>query len=126
MSISRRVLLIQRTRRVSLLETAHHSRDGAAQKKILECVDKSLEVFGSNAKFALYWRMEHEFGFPREDIPKKPEIFTRFLEYMFGSGSKIALSAILREMSRVSGNQNLSSTSFPAAVKELEMLSERE
>lgn len=46
-----------------------------------------------------------------------------FLDYMFGKGSKIALRAILGEMKRISGIQDLSSTSFEAAVKELEMLS---
>ena len=101
------------------MESADYNRDAESRRKILEYIDKSMELFGENAKTAIYWRMENEFGLKRDEIPSKPEAFARFLEVMFGHGSKIVVRMTIQKMKQISGFKNLPSDNLAKAIREI-------
>jgi hypothetical protein len=53
-------------------------------ERILECVDKGLDVFGSSVKTVIYWRFKTVYNQERGDIPRKPDLFSECLRTFFG------------------------------------------
>jgi hypothetical protein len=54
------------------------------EEKILECVDEGLDVFGSSVKNVIYWRFRTVYNCERDDITKRPELFSECLRSFFG------------------------------------------
>ncbi len=54
------------------------------ESRILECVDEGLDVFGVSVKTVIYWRFRTIYNCQREDILRKPELFTESLRTFFG------------------------------------------
>jgi hypothetical protein len=63
---------------VSLHISAHED------DKILECIDNGLDVFGSSVKDVIYWRFQKIYNHSRQDIVRKPELFSESLVAFFG------------------------------------------
>ena len=74
-----------------------NDRDALPQG-ILECIDGGLNVFGASVKNVVYWGLEHEYGMKRMDVLTKPETFCSFLNEIFGAGSKIVESWIVKKL----------------------------
>lgn len=53
-------------------------------ERILECVDKGLDVFGTSVKTVIYWRFQSVYNRERKDIVRKPELFSECLRTFFG------------------------------------------
>jgi hypothetical protein len=53
-------------------------------EKILECVDKGLDIFGSSVKTVIYWRFQTVYNHERADIVRKPDLFSECLRTFFG------------------------------------------
>ena len=54
------------------------------EDKILECIDKGIDVFGSTVKSVIYYRFKVTFDLERKDIIRKPEQFSESLRAFFG------------------------------------------
>ncbi len=66
---------------------------------LLQCVDRALDQFGSNAKQSMYWALMAKEGVSSETIATKPEAFVRTLREVFGAeGSKVVERTIIEEI----------------------------
>lgn len=57
---------------------------GAREEDLLQSIDAGLDVFGKSVKSVIYWRFSKIYQSGREDIPRKPELFTESLRSFFG------------------------------------------
>jgi hypothetical protein len=57
--------------------------------KLMEAVDETLEMLGRKVKPQIYNHLEKRAGLKREEIPDKPEVFSKGLNDLFGSASKL-------------------------------------
>lgn len=53
-------------------------------ERILECVDRGLDVFGTSVKTVIYWRFQSIYNRERKDIVRRPELFSECLRTFFG------------------------------------------
>jgi len=74
------------------------------EKRIMQCVDDGLEVLGDGGKKAVYYYLEKNFGLKREEIPKKPEMFRKGLNFMFGEEGTDLIEKWIVEKLRISFN----------------------
>jgi len=58
--------------------------DSHSQEEILQCIDAGLDVFGTTVKNVIYFRFKTIFNFDRNDIVRKPEVFSECLRSFFG------------------------------------------
>jgi len=65
---------------------------------LLQCVDRALDSFGSNAKQATYWSLMSKEGISSDRILSKPEAFVRALREVFGSGYVLIEKSIVKEI----------------------------
>jgi hypothetical protein len=63
---------------------ANTTLDYDPESKLLDCVDRGLDVFGKDVKNVIYWRFSTIYNSEKKDIPKKPELFTESLRAFFG------------------------------------------
>ena len=52
--------------------------------KLLESIDRGLDVFGTSVKSVIYWRLSTIYHSERSEIPRKPELFSESLHIFFG------------------------------------------
>ena len=48
--------------------------------ELMECIDEGLDLFGSNLRYVVYWRMTILNNLPRGGILTNPEAFLKALE----------------------------------------------
>jgi len=53
-------------------------------QKILQCIEDGLEIVGNSGKTAIYHYLETNVGLKKDDIPEKPELFSKGLTMIFG------------------------------------------
>lgn len=54
------------------------------EDKILQSIDEGMNVFGISVKNVIYWRFQTIYNSRREDVLKKPELFSECLRTFFG------------------------------------------
>ncbi|MEM3551760.1 MAG: hypothetical protein QXN87_08730 [Candidatus Bathyarchaeia archaeon] len=66
---------------------------------LLEALDEGLQsTLGESGKTVVYYHFQNSCGVRREGIPEKPEVFSEFLNRLFGFGAKIIEEAILKSL----------------------------
>jgi hypothetical protein len=66
---------------------------------ILQCVDEVLEMLGRKGKQAFIAYLEENLGLEKEEIPQKPELFSKGLFLIFGEqGSNMLETAIAEKL----------------------------
>ena len=89
--------------------------------ELMECVDEGLNLFGSNIRYTIYWRMTILNNIPREGILVNPEAFVRGIESIFGAGASRIEAAIVDKIKRRFDLQTLETTSFPELIHQIRM-----
>jgi len=67
-------------------------------QKIVECMDAGLQAFGENTKHIVYYCLERDFGLKKNEIPERPETFSRAITSIFGEGAGIIGELIVKKM----------------------------
>lgn len=78
-------------------------RDNEVPRKfkrlLLESVDEGLNVLGESVKHTVYYYVHNNSGLKREEIPLRPEDFSRALRNIFGSvGASFIEDQILKRL----------------------------
>ena len=84
--------------------------------ELMECIDEGLDLFGSNLRYLVYWRMTILNNLPRGGILANPGAFVKGLESIYGSAAKQIEVAIVNKIIERSGMQSLQSSSLPEAI----------
>jgi hypothetical protein len=69
------------------------------EERILECVDRGLDVFGSSVKTVIYHSFQVSYNQDRKDIIRKPELFSQCLRSFFGERAFHVEAAIVAVIS---------------------------
>ena len=78
---------------------------------LLQCIERALDKFGSNAKQATYWALMTKEGVSWENIVANPNPLMRVLSEIFGAeGSKLVEREIIKEIKKVFSLQSPSTT----------------
>ena len=68
------------------------------EKILLEAIDEGLSLIGESAKQVIYIYLEKTFKMDAQDIPSRIEEFSKALENIFGTGSKIIEIQIMKKL----------------------------
>lgn len=68
---------------------------GESESKLLDCIDKGLDVFGTSVKSVIYFRFKTIYNSERSEIPRKAELFSESLRFFFGERSFHVETAIV-------------------------------
>lgn len=69
------------------------------EKMLLSGIDESVkQIFGENVAKSIYHYLENDYSLKYSDIPQKPEIFAKYLEENFGSGSRVIEAVIINNL----------------------------
>jgi hypothetical protein len=71
------------------------SLDPQTEHKILQCIDEVLKTLGRNGKQAFNSFLERNLGLKKKDIPRKPELFSKGLNMVFGKQGADALETAM-------------------------------
>ena len=78
---------------------------------LLQCIERALDKFGSNAKQATYWALMTKEGVSWENILTNPEPLKRVLSEIFGAeGSSLVERQIVEEIKKEFSLENAAST----------------
>lgn len=66
------------------LELDSMSLDPETERKILQCVEEVLETLGKSGAQSFISYLERNVGLRKEEIPRKPELFSKGLYLVFG------------------------------------------
>ncbi len=64
----------------------------------MEAVDEGLKVIGESGKQMFFFHLERTYSIKKQDIPRKPEIFAKGLEKIFGAGASVIEKLILETL----------------------------
>ncbi|MCJ7632511.1 hypothetical protein MUP77_08995 [Candidatus Bathyarchaeota archaeon] len=78
---------------------------GQIRQALIEAVDHGLLTLGESGREAVYFHLRNLASVKREDIPENLEVFQRGLERIFGAGSKMIETAIVRSLCQKLGIQ---------------------
>ncbi|MEM3551660.1 MAG: hypothetical protein QXV01_11290 [Candidatus Bathyarchaeia archaeon] len=66
---------------------------------LIDVVDEALQtILGESGKEVVYYYLKNSYTLRKEDIPENPELFTEFLNKLFGAGTKIIENTILKNL----------------------------
>ena len=71
------------------------SLDPDTERKISQCIDDVLETLGKSGKQALSHHLEKDIGLKTEEIPQKPDLFHKGLNFVFGEQGADALETAM-------------------------------
>jgi hypothetical protein len=87
---------------------------------LLQCIERALDKFGSNAKQATYWALMTKEGVSWENILTDPEPLMRVLGEIFGAeGSSLVERQIVKEIKQVFPLENSAHTYTITAALEI-------
>jgi len=69
-----------------------------SESKLLDCIDKGLDVFGTTVKSVIYWRFKTIYNSERSEIPRKPDLFSESLRAFFGDRGYHVETAIVASL----------------------------
>ena len=75
---------------------------------LIQCIDKGLDEYGSNAKQAVYLVLSSRKGVAYEEVTGNPEALEQSLQEVFDDSSEIVKRTIAREIKKVFGLKDLS------------------
>lgn len=78
-------------------------RESLDDYELMECIDEGLDLFGSNLRYLVYWRMTILSNLPRGGILANPEAFVKGLESIYGSAARQIEAAIVNKIIERSG-----------------------
>jgi hypothetical protein len=70
----------------------------AWEERILASIDKGIDAFGPSVKNVLYYRFTSIYNSKRQEILRKPELFTESLRTFFGERSFHVEDAIVASL----------------------------
>ena len=83
----------------STLELSSMSLDPEIERRILQCVDEVLEALGKSEAQACFSYLERNLGLKKEEIPRKPEQFSKGLNLIFGEqAANVLETAIVQKL----------------------------
>jgi hypothetical protein len=65
---------------------------------LLDAVDDAFSSLGESVKTSIYFHLEREFIFPKQDIPYKIDDFSNALERIFGAAAKHLEIMIMKKL----------------------------
>jgi len=71
------------------------SLDPDTERKISQCIDDALETLGKSGKRALRHYLERDIGLKTKEIPRKPDLFCKGLNFVFGEQGADALETAI-------------------------------
>jgi hypothetical protein len=75
------------------------SLDTDTEHKIQQCINEVLETLGKSGKQAFTHYLEKDIGLKKEEIPQKPELFSKGLNLIFGEqGADLLEIAIVQKL----------------------------
>ena len=75
------------------------SLDTDTEHKIQQCINEVLETLGKSGKQAFTHYLEKDIGLKKEEIPQKPELFSKGLNLIFGEqGADLLETAIVQKL----------------------------
>jgi hypothetical protein len=83
---------------------------------LIQCIDKGLDAYGSNAKQAVYLILTLRKGIPYEELTSNPAALDQSLQEVFDDSSAIVKRTIAREIKKVFGLKNISNSNDLAEV----------
>ena len=87
------------------------------EQQILQCVDDGLQALGNEGKKAVYYYLEESFGLNKQEIPKKPKIFWKGLNSIFGKEGASLIERWITEKLKMSFNlKRISKVTFTEIV----------
>ncbi len=88
-------------------------------ERILECVDKGLDVFGTTVKTVIYYRFKTIYNHERSDIARKPDLFSECLRTFFGERAiSVETSIVAKIQDKLHPNGVKISDSLTRAITE--------
>lgn len=87
------------------------------RETFLESIDRALDTFGTTVRAVVYYELKKSFGLSREDIPRKPEMFVKTIEKIFGLGSRVVEGAIRKELEKSFGIKDLGEHDLTTAIR---------
>ena len=88
------------------------------EREILRCVNDVLETLGKSGKQAFTSFLEKNLGLKKEEIPRKPELFSKGLNLVFGEKGAGALETeIVQKLLTNLGIDPTSKLTLVAAIK---------
>jgi hypothetical protein len=91
----------------------------ATNYEIFQCVDRGLSSIGSSVAHVTYWRLLETYDFKPTDIAADPEVLSKALLEIFGSGAVLLGRAIVRELATKFQMAWKKLPSFAEAVNEI-------
>lgn len=83
----------------SPLELSSMSLRPETERKTLQCVDEVLETLGISQAQAFISHLERNLGLRKEEIPRKPELFSKGLSLVFGEqAGEVLETAIVQKL----------------------------
>ena len=87
------------------------------ERKIMQCVDEALETLGKSGKQALTHYFDTNKGLKKEEIPRKPKLFSKRLGLIFGEqGADLLETAIVQKLQTSFGLAPKSKLTFAEAI----------
>ena len=91
----------------------------------MECIDEGLDLFGSNLRYLVYWRMTILSSLPRGGILGNPDAFVKGLESIYGMAAKQIETAIVNKIKERSGLEIIRSANLPEAIRCVRRMSDQ-
>ena len=74
---------------------------------LIQCIDKGLDIYGSNAKQAVYLILTMRNGISYEEVTANPDALEQSLQEVFDDSSEVVKRTIAREIRKVFGLKNV-------------------
>lgn len=68
------------------------------EKLFIEAVDEGLDALGESGKYTIFFHLEKSYSIKKHEIPKKPEVFAKGLEKIFGAGASVLEKLIMKSL----------------------------
>jgi len=66
---------------------------------VLSCIVRAIDTkFGPGVREVLFWKFQEATKLSASDIPKKPDLFVKYMREIFGEGSRSIEKAITEEI----------------------------
>ncbi len=90
-----------RSRYLGTFIVLNPSQDKGFNARIIDCIDRALDVFGPGSRAAIYYQLTDIHGLSREDFQSRPSIMIDQLRQMLGkTGSVLIEKLIIKEIEK--------------------------
>jgi hypothetical protein len=97
-------------------------------RRLVDCISKSMdEYLGDDVKTVILYNFRVNCNLSIDDIPRRPDAFSKFLDTMFGAvGSRLIKKTIMGELLRSYPIPSSSRNSFESIIIAAKQSAERE